>query len=657
MDQMSARERFARGLGQWPVVGGLAVLHLAGLLTAFGMAGPISTVSLGSKFGVVLLLGFLVLLELTLVVGAVAALETLASTPARLRLLDLVKSAGLAAVFALLAASLVKFSLTGSHLAVLDLWFLGSNIGQIAGESLGSERGIAILWLVGSLIGAGVLFVAFRRTRRRPSELVPRTWLLLLLLALIGALSLLLRYEDVRATARRVAPELGWVLGAAPGAPDGTSTAYFNPTDLVTLEGPRIEPYRAETPADARNVLLIMLESVPASVLDDPRARQAMPHLMDLAAESVVFTRAYAPSVHSDYAQMAVLSSLHPRKYRGHDFYIRLHYPRALLWDALAPAGWETAMFSCQNEEWGNMLAYLATPGLQTFRHSPDWPGAPRRGIGDETKVYEATVVDAWQGWLAQRGDAPWLAYLNFQATHFPYEIPPHAPRLFEPSVIDFPATFFGYPEDRVPVMRNRFLNALHYADRYVGEAVRVLKQRGEWDETILVVVADHGEAFYEHGHPTHGAQLFEEQVRSLFLARLPGEAPRAVDEPVALLDLPPSLLDRLGLPPHGNFQGRPDIFDTSYSARGRPFYFTIQALTDEDAVLLDDWKYIVNWRTGSRQLYHVASDPYETDDLARTERRRVRQMQARLEEFLTRQLAYYSQRGWEDDLYPEALP
>ena len=48
-------------------------------------------------------------------------------------------------------------------------------------------------------------------------------------------------------------------------------------------------------------------------------------------------------------------------------------------------------------------------------------------------------------------------------------------------------------------------------------------------------------------------------------------------------------MVRHLGLPPHGNFQGRADIFEPDYSARGRPFLFTIQGLTSEDGLLLDD--------------------------------------------------------------------
>lgn len=146
--------------------------------------------------------------------------------------------------------------------------------------------------------------------------------------------------------------------------------------------------------------------------------------------------------------------------------------------------------------------------------------------------MYEETPVEAWRRWRESSEAEPYLTYLNFQSNHFPYEVPPEAPRPWEPWVIDFPASFLSYPRDEVPVMLNRFDNALAYADRWLGEVIETLHERGEWDRTVLVVVSDHGEAFYEHDEPTHGTSLYEEQVRSFLAVRVPGATPSGSTSP-----------------------------------------------------------------------------------------------------------------------------
>jgi arylsulfatase A-like enzyme len=323
----------------------------------------------------------------------------------------------------------------------------------------------------------------------------------------------------------------------------------------------------------------------------------------------------------------------------------------------LRPAGYRTALFSCQNEGWGNMQAFLKTPGLELFRHSPDWPEAPRRGEGPESKVFEATPVAAFRSWLDETKGGPFLAYLNFQATHYPYVIPPDAAPLYEPSRIDFPTTFLSYPAGKIPVMENRFYNALHSVDAAVGEVVEALRAAGVWERTVLLVVSDHGEAFYEHGVPTHGTTLLEEQLRTAAFLRLPGEPARVMTEPLSVLDLVPAVAKFLGLPPHGNFQGRSDVLDPAYNAQGRPFLFTIQGITQEDGLLVDDWKLLENRDRRELALFDLARDSGELRNLAASEPARLAALRQRLDALLADQLAYYRDRGWEKGWYPPQLP
>ena len=77
------------------------------------------------------------------------------------------------------------------------------------------------------------------------------------------------------------------------------------------------------------------------------------------------------------------------------------------------------------------------------------------------------------------------------------------------------------------------------------------------------------------------------------------------------------TILAALGLPPHGNFQGRGDVLDPAYRGAGRPFFFTIQGMTSEDGGLRDGWKYLYNLDIGQARLYDLGTDPGETTDVA----------------------------------------
>lgn len=553
------------------------------------------------------------------------------------------------------AFSLLKLRDSGAHLTWIDLRFLASSLRQVAAEGTAEERRALVLAALFPIVGALLAALSSGLLAKLRCRIAARRWAAIsggaaAALALAIALS-----PGVRAALFVVDPVTSFVWRSLD---EDESTAGEGGRDAG---GAPIAPYVAPRDFRRANVVVLMLESVPWKRLFGPDARrESTPNLLALAAESTVFHRAYATSTHSDYAQTSILASLHPRKFEHHDFFDDLSYPRTLPWDLFGPLGYRTAVFSSQNERWGNMQAFLRTPALATFRHAPDWPDAPRRGEGAEAKVFEATPVDAFLSWVAADPSAPFVAYLNFQATHYPYVVPEGEPEPYQPSRIDFPTSFLGYPLAKRPVMENRFHNALAYVDRQAGRLVDGLRREGRFEETVLLVVSDHGEAFYEHGLPTHGTALHEEQVRTAMFVRLPGRAAAAIDEPVSVLDALPAIVRFLGLPEHGNHQGRGDVLDPPYrrgGGQGRPFLFTIQGMTIEDGLLLGDAKLIVNRHWRKRSLYELALDPDERRNLLTEDPERALALEHRLDALLASQLSYYRERGWERSRYPRPLP
>lgn len=564
---------------------------------------------------------------------------------------DLVLAALAGVLYGLLGMSLVKYSVTRSHLRFEDLWFLATSARQAAGEGTSRER----LWLTGALVlpalvATGVAWLLARA--RRAGEVSVAGGGRLALLGATGILALATLWPTARFAVVRLIPDSNILVrhlerALEPEVPWSPDPAY----------NARLAPRPAGAPTHRWNVVVLMLESVSFDRLFGPAARpESTPHLRALAAQSVLFRRAWAVSTHSDYAQTSILASLFPKKSDQHDYFYWISYPRALPWDVLAPFGWRSAVFSTQNEKWGNMIGFLDSPRLELLRHAPDFPGAPRRGEGSETKIFEEAAVDAFLDWVREEPGRPFVAYLNFQATHYPYVWPDSFTPPYGPAPIDFPATFLDYPEDKVPVMLDRFHNALAYVDQNVGAVVAGLRDAERWEETALLVVADHGEAFFEHSIPTHGTSLLDEQLRVPMLLRLPGVAPRVVHEPVSTLDAIPSLYAALGLPRAPELQGSAELLDPGYDGARRPLFFTIQGMTREDGLLLDGWKRIVNYDRREGALYDLLNDPGETANLVLHQPQRVAELDLRLDDFLARQTGYYRERGWRAGWGPPSL-
>lgn len=196
---------------------------------------------------------------------------------------------------------------------------------------------------------------------------------------------------------------------------------------------------------------------------------------------------------------------------------------------------------------------------------------------------------------------------------------------------------------------------AVRLADARLGTIVAYCKQRGVWDNTLVIFMADHGEEFLEHGGWTHGQAVYDEQLRVPLIIKLPGAAHRGeiVDTPVSLVDLLPTVFDWLGrrdlardaagaslLPLMGRY-GRaaeaqnPRVVTIRHNVMNyyRPFK---QQRGDLNVVVRDrDWKAIWNVEPDRVELYQLAEDPHETLDLADVRADLVERLRAVAAEFL----------------------
>jgi arylsulfatase A-like enzyme len=386
-------------------------------------------------------------------------------------------------------------------------------------------------------------------------------------------------------------------------------------------DGPSItaaHAWRASLPAPRTprpNVLLLVLDSVSAHALGrSVNGVPITPNLDQLARESLRMRRAWTTATHSNYAQMALLSSLLPIRTTGFDQYERLDYPRVLFHDLLHELGYDTATMSSQDESWQGMLRFQSTGTPTTYRHAPDHPG-PHIDTGAERVVPDDATTGYALDWLRQRRQQPWALYLNLQAPHFPYPLPDGVEPTFEQAPIPPGFDYFGYPIAALPAAERRHANALAFVDQQVGRIRRALEQTRELDRTVWIVTADHGELFGEHGLVTHGRSLYDAEARIPLWIRMPGRLePRDDDHPVSHIDVLPTLAELLGVPAHPSFQGQSFVADDDAS-HGHPVLLTIQGLRAADALVCWPWKLVVDRSGGQTRLYDLADDPNEERD------------------------------------------
>jgi arylsulfatase A-like enzyme len=240
-----------------------------------------------------------------------------------------------------------------------------------------------------------------------------------------------------------------------------------------------------------------------------------------------------------------------------------------------------------------------------------------------------ADTTDRALRWLERTRDPerPFFLFVHYFDPHDPY-VPPRA----------F-AERFALEEE--PGSRGRAI-ALYdaevaYTDAQLGRLLVFLDERGLSEETLVVVTADHGEGLFDHGYLYHDVHLYEEAVRVPLVMRRPGLIPagRSFAEPVALVDLLPTLLDLLGLDaaPAGA-QGlslAPALLGRGRLDPGRPVFLErrrfetrqvggIAVAGEKFALREGSWKYIEAPEEGTRELFHLGRDAQERENLVERE-------------------------------------
>lgn len=247
-----------------------------------------------------------------------------------------------------------------------------------------------------------------------------------------------------------------------------------------------------------------------------------------------------------------------------------------------------------------------------------------------DAKQITNTALD----WLDTHASSRFLLYLHYLDAHTPYAPPQKWIDVFGEAgydgLVQIPfGDAQGADAGRYDAAdRRRIIDLYDAAIRSIDEQLeRVmawLREHHRLDDTILIVTADHGEEFWDHGRFFHGQSLFEELLHVPLIVRLPGEGPRGrtIERPVRSIDLAPSILDWLDLPIPPNFEGRPlaqVLANPELPADTLIATATQAQYPARFAARVGNVKVIESLDTASRQTFDLAADPDEqqTDAVA----------------------------------------
>jgi arylsulfatase A-like enzyme len=381
-----------------------------------------------------------------------------------------------------------------------------------------------------------------------------------------------------------------------------------------------------------KNIIVIAAESVGMRYLQAYGSPlETTPNLcrFEAAGRSVTFDNFYASGNHTIAAGLPILGGMYndPTTLATLIEYPDFPLPRAPAW--LQGQGYTTCFFASGGrsvwEDYRNSAAAFAGRGFDVGRDPthPFWQSQARpAAFLDEDHLDVLTFADLRRAVreFRDRKFAMWLWTFDTHSIYYDGPGPRTFPREhFPPSVLDRgdkERDFQGY------------LRAIWRLDWLVAELYRDLEELGLADETLIVVVGDHGEEFGEHGWFGHNWSVYDTEVRVPCVLIGPRLAP-LVRRSAAVgghVDLWATITDVCGLPADPRWQGR-SLFNGDADGRRAYFYRGNADL----GVREGRYKYVWDYEQDRQHLYNIEADPAEQHNLAAAEPERCAAFQKRV--------------------------
>jgi len=336
------------------------------------------------------------------------------------------------------------------------------------------------------------------------------------------------------------------------------------------------------------------------------------PHLDELASEAALFENAVSPVPTTLPSHSTMFTGVYPQDHGvRYNLVFRLGPEAVTLAERMRDAGFATAGFP---SAYVLGKQYGLNQGFDTY---PEPPGGIR---SRETTLAHngdsaGTIVDRALAWLeAHAGVDRQFLWLHFYDPHAPY-LPP----------FPYSSTYRERPYD----------GELAYADAQFGRFMERLRADSAWDRTLVIVVGDHGEGLHEHGERFHANLVYESTQRVPLIIRAPGARAHRVAEPVSLVDLMPTVLDYVGIDTSAEFRGislRGGVEGDSPAKRDIYFESLAGSMNygwaELRGVRYGDWKLI---DSDTPELFNLADDPGELNNLAELEAQQVEDLRANL--------------------------
>lgn len=379
------------------------------------------------------------------------------------------------------------------------------------------------------------------------------------------------------------------------------------------------------------NVLIIFIDTLRGDRLGhvgyQRDGKSLTPRLDAFAKSAVVFRKAFAQAPNTPRSVPSFLASRYPSALAfDKDFvdYPTVRDDNDLLFEVLSGAGLHTAaetshFYFCDQTRAPEQCTDFKRPKHSNIRQgATEWNNEGAVDVAPSNK-------DIASPRIVPRAIAK-LAELAKQKQRFAMMV-----HLFEPHSTYMEHEGWPVTERGTAALAQKYDYEIAYTDGWVGKLLDALDEHGLTDDTAVVVLSDHGEAFGVHSVAGqrmffHGQTLYNELISVPLMMRVPAMAPRQVEDVVQLIDVAPTLVDLLGLSAPASWQGRSLLpLLRGESLPPAPAFAELLPAPawnhDARAMITGDGAHKVIFRKSDNrwELYDLKADPEETKDVSQS--------------------------------------
>jgi choline-sulfatase len=373
----------------------------------------------------------------------------------------------------------------------------------------------------------------------------------------------------------------------------------------ASMPSPEPKPAEPEAPKEARpekplNVLLLTVDALRADMPWTTYDKDIAPNLTALAKESVVYENHRSVSSYTAQTVATMMTGRYASTlYRTGLFFTNYFDSNDWITEAMQQKGIVTMAVHAH-------LYFDRAPGLkQGFDHYKMVPGLTWNAQTDESVTSQKSIPEIIK-LLSDEANTKGQFFL------WSHLMDPHDEYVKHAESPDF-------GKDN----RGRFDSEVWYTDMWLGKLFEFAQKQPWWENTAIIISADHGEAFGEHGMYKHAFEIWEVLTRVPLIVKAPGALPKVIKEPRTHIDLAPTIVDLMGLPPLPGFQGKtlaPEIYGQEEPKSREPLLLELAEDSNNPArraIVLGDYKLIV-FDGFKKMLFNLKDDPGEEKDLAK---------------------------------------